>query len=111
MNAPELKLWDMNDLDQCVGTHPCGEGSGCLFPYFDQDTNVIYVAARGEVTIRYFELVHHEEGYKLFDLYIFNSQSSQKALCSMPKRGLDYMECEIARMYKLLNSTAMVEPV
>jgi len=112
LNAPELKIWEMDNLDRCIITHPCGEGSGCLFPFFDPDTNVLYVAARGEVTIRYFELAHCEESdWKLYDLYIFNSQTSQKALCCMPKRGVEYMECEIMRMYKLLNSTAMVEPV
>ena len=63
------------------------------------------------MTIRYFELVAHDGDYKLYDLYIFNSQTSQKAMCCMPKRGLEFMDCEIMRFYKLLNSTAMVEPV
>ena len=46
LNSPELKVWKMDDLDSCVITHACGEGSGCLFPFFDADSSVLYVAAR-----------------------------------------------------------------
>lgn len=114
LNSPELKFWKMDDLDACVVTHPCGEGSGCLFPFYDADSSVLYVAARGEVTIRYFEIVAAEDGggeAKLYDLFMYNSQTSQKSMCFMPKRGLEYMDCEIMRCYKLLNSSHMVEPV
>ncbi|XP_063722959.1 coronin-1A-like isoform X2 [Symsagittifera roscoffensis] len=112
LQQPELKFWKMDDIDTCVVTHPCGEGSGCLFPFFDTDSSVLYVAARGEVTIRYFEIVVSDDGeVKLYDLFLFNSQTSQKSMCFMPKRGLDFMDCEIMRSYKLLNSSPMVEPV
>ncbi|XP_075243634.1 coronin-6-like isoform X2 [Convolutriloba macropyga] len=115
LNSPEMKFWQMDSLDTCVITHACGEGSGCLFPFFDADSSVVYVAARGEVTIRYFEIVAPEDGaageVKLYDLFMYNSHTSQKSMCFMPKRGLDFMECEIMRCYKLLNSTHMVEPV
>ena len=67
---------------------------------------------QGEVTIRYFEIVVSDDGeVKLYDLFLFNSQTSQKSMCFMPKRGLDFMDCEIMRSYKLLNSSPMVEPV
>ena len=41
---------------------------------------------------------------------MYQSNLPQRGLGSMPKRELDYMNCEVMRFYKL-NSKGMVEPI
>jgi len=74
-------------------------GSGVLFPYFDNDTGLVYVAGKGDGNIRYFEL-EKEQPYAFF-LSEYKSATPQRGLGWLPKRGLNVGECEIGRCYKL----------
>ncbi|KAH0626414.1 hypothetical protein JD844_001380, partial [Phrynosoma platyrhinos] len=73
--------------------------SGVLLPYYDPDTNVVYLTGKGDSSIRYFELTG--EAPFVHYLSIFSSKESQRGGGWMPKRGLDVSKCEIARFYKL----------
>uniref|UniRef100_S4RK86 Uncharacterized protein n=1 Tax=Petromyzon marinus TaxID=7757 RepID=S4RK86_PETMA len=73
--------------------------NGVLIPYYDMDTNIIYLCGKGDCTIRYFE-VTPEPPYVHF-LNLFSSKEPQRGMGFMPKRGLDVNKCEIARFYKL----------
>uniref|UniRef100_A0A8C0HA94 Coronin-6 n=1 Tax=Chelonoidis abingdonii TaxID=106734 RepID=A0A8C0HA94_CHEAB len=73
--------------------------NGALLPFYDPDTNVIYVCGKGDSSIRYFEIT--EEPPYIHFLNTFTSKEPQRGMGWMPKRGLDVSKCEIARFYKL----------
>ncbi len=93
--------------------------NGILFPFYDEDTNVIFLCGKvrikwkiftlilifylqGDSAIRYFE--YTPDAPYIHYLSSYTSSDPQRGIGSMPKRGLNIAGCEIARFYKLLNS-------
>jgi hypothetical protein len=101
----------MDNLDNRVAEQECGEGSGVLFPFFDPDCSIIFLAPKGEGSVRYYEVVGDSNECKLYQLFQYSAKDSQRALCAMPKRGLNTSKCEIMRFFKVFNSSALVEPI
>lgn len=83
--------------------------SGILIPYYDQDTNIVFVAGKGDGNIRYYEITEGEP--YMHYLSEFKSSSPQRGLGWMPKRGLDVTKNEIFRFYKLHATGGMCEPI
>uniref|UniRef100_A0A672P3F2 Coronin, actin binding protein, 1Ca n=1 Tax=Sinocyclocheilus grahami TaxID=75366 RepID=A0A672P3F2_SINGR len=73
--------------------------NGVLLPFYDPDTNVVYLCGKGDSSIRYFEIT--DEAPFVHYLNTFTTKEPQRGMGYMPKRGLDVNKCEIARFYKL----------
>ncbi|CAJ1049308.1 coronin-2B isoform X1 [Xyrichtys novacula] len=83
--------------------------SGLLFPFYDADTHMLYLAGKGDGNIRYFEITT-EKPYLQY-LMEFRSPAPQKGLGVMPKHGLDVGACEVFRFYKLVTLKGLIEPI
>ncbi|XP_054027862.1 coronin-1B [Dryobates pubescens] len=99
MSERQLALWDTENLEEPMGLQELDSSNGALLPFYDPDTNVVYVCGKGDSSIRYFEIT--EEPPYIHFLNTFTSKESQRGMGWMPKRGLDVSKCEIARFYKL----------
>ncbi|KAM9125097.1 coronin-2B isoform 2-T2 [Pangshura tecta] len=83
--------------------------SGLLFPFYDADTHMLYLAGKGDGNIRYYE-ISTEKPYLNY-LMEFRSPAPQKGLGVMPKHGLDVSACEVFRFYKLVTLKGLIEPI
>ncbi len=83
--------------------------TGVLFPYYDHDTRMVYVAGKGDGNVRYYELI--DEAPWAFYLSQFISGAPQRGFGVLPKRGCVTVQCEIFRFYKLHATKDMVEPI
>ncbi|KAL7991917.1 hypothetical protein Chor_016173 [Crotalus horridus] len=90
MSERQLALWDPENLEEPMALQELDSSNGALLPFYDPDTNIIYVC--GKITA--------EAPYIHF-LNTFTSKEPQRGMGWMPKRGLDVNKCEIARFYKL----------
>ncbi|XP_069713388.1 coronin-1B [Phaenicophaeus curvirostris] len=99
MSERQLALWDPENLEEPMGLQELDSSNGTLLPFYDPDTNVVYVCGKGDSSIRYFEIT--EEPPYIHFLNTFTSKEPQRGMGWMPKRGLDVSKCEIARFYKL----------
>lgn len=88
----------MEDIDRA---------SGVLFPFYDPDTEIVYVCGKGDANIRYFEITN--DAPYVHYINTFQSQQSQRGLGYMPKRGCDINKNEITRFFKL--HPTKVEPI
>ncbi|CAB1322035.1 unnamed protein product, partial [Coregonus sp. 'balchen'] len=79
--------------------HEMDTSNGVLLPFYDPDTNVVYLCGKGDSSIRYFEIT--DEAPFVHYLNTFTTKEPQRGMGYMPKRGLDVNKCEIARFYKL----------
>lgn len=94
MYDPEtLEALTMEDLDN---------SNGLLFPFYDEDTNMIYLCGKGDSAIRYFE--YTPESPYIHYLNTHSSSDPQRGMGWMTKRGLNVNNCEISKFYKLHNS-------
>ncbi|XP_016405967.1 coronin-2B-like [Sinocyclocheilus rhinocerous] len=134
-NTRQIALWDQEDLSAPITEEEIDGLSGVLFPFYDADTHMLYLAGKvshspvkqseacrsvayltemvshpqGDGNIRYYE-VSPEKPFLQF-LMEFRSPAPQKGLGVMPKRGVDVSECEIFRFYKLVTLKGLVEPI
>ena len=75
-------------------------------PLFDPDTNMLFLAGKGDTTIMYMEVTDKDpylvEGIR-------HSGEQTKGVCLVPKRALNVMQAEVNRVLQL--TSAMVIPI
>lgn len=52
----QYSIWDQNDLSQPLTTDTIDSSSGVVFPFYDPDTNIVFLAGKGDGNIRYYEV-------------------------------------------------------
>lgn len=105
----EVKIWDTKNLSAPVHVEKIDTAAGVLMPMYDVDTNVIYLCGKGDGNIRTCEFEDKAPYFhKLNDG--FRSTTPLKGVCFVPKRGLDIMKCETARLLKVTNESG-VQPL
>ncbi|XP_001966209.3 coronin-7 isoform X1 [Drosophila ananassae] len=80
--------------------------TGILMPLFDPDTNMLFLAGKGDTTINYVE-VTDKDPYLIEGLRHTGEQT--KGACLVPKRALKVMEAEVNRVLQLTSN--MVIPI
>ncbi|XP_055370712.1 coronin-7 isoform X2 [Condylostylus longicornis] len=80
--------------------------TGILMPLFDPDTNMLFLAGKGDTTINYME-VTDKDPYLIEGLRHTGEQT--KGACLIPKRALKVMEGEVNRILQLTSN--MVIPI
>ncbi|KAL6118238.1 coro2a [Pungitius sinensis] len=108
-NHRQIVLWDPADLSEPLYEEDLDGSAGVLFPFYDPDTHMLYLAGKGDGNIRYYEL-SPDKPYISF-LSEYRSLLPQKGLGVMPKRGLDVRACEVFRFYRLIAVNDLVEPL
>ncbi|EKV06640.1 Actin-binding protein, putative [Penicillium digitatum] len=107
MSDRQLALWDIRAVREPIdGFKTLDSISGVCMPFWDDGTNMLYLAGRGDGNIRYFEL----ENDKFEFLSEHKSADPQRGVAFMPKRGVNMHENEVARAYKTV-SDQYIEPV
>ena len=53
----EWKMWDLRNLAKPIAHDALDQSSGTLLPFFDPDTNMLYLAGKGDGNIRYYEVM------------------------------------------------------
>ncbi|KAF3695807.1 Coronin-1C Coronin-3 [Channa argus] len=99
MSERQLALWNTQNMEEPMTVNEMDTSNGVLLPFYDPDTNVVYLCGKGDSSIRYFEIT--DEAPYVHFLNTFASKEPQRGMGYMPKRGLDVNKCEIARFYKL----------
>mgnify|MGYP002712298191 CR=1 FL=1 len=103
----QYSIWDPSNLDKPIHSENIDTASGILMPFYDDDTNMLYLAGKGDGNIRYYELV--DEAPYIYYLTEFKSNSPQRGMGFFPKLGMDLSSCEIARFLKVTANA--VEPI
>lgn len=101
----EINIWDIRMLedteDVCepLNNLAVDPGTGALFPFFDPGCQMLYVAGKGDGSIRYFE-ASAEDPYLHF-IDVFSSTTAQKGVEFLPKRVCDVSKHEVGRCMKV----------
>jgi len=103
----EFCIWDPKDMTKPLVRNSIDSASGLLLPFYDSDTNILYLGGKGDGNIRYYEVV--DEAPYIHYLTEFKSNTPQRGLCMVPKRCMNVNDCEIARMLKV--GVKSVEPI
>ncbi|CAD5214810.1 unnamed protein product [Bursaphelenchus okinawaensis] len=87
------------NLSQPLIEEEIDTSNGVLFPYYDEDSSIMYVAGKGGSAILYYEI--NDDPPYVHYINTYSTNEPQRGIGFMPKRGLNHKENEIARMYKV----------
>lgn len=51
----QLRLWDLRKPEKHVKSVDVDRGMGVMFPFYDADTRLLFLAAKGDSSVKYFE--------------------------------------------------------
>jgi len=103
----QYSLWDPRSMKAPVQQENIDTAAGIIMPFYDNDTNVLFLAGKGDGNVRYYELV--DEAPYIYFLSEFKSATPQRGMGWTPKLSMDLGSCEIARLLKL--TATAVEPI
>ncbi|XP_012141372.1 coronin isoform X2 [Megachile rotundata] len=102
----QIYIRDLRHLNEPVKTLELDCSTGILMPLFDPDTNMLFLAGKGDTTIMYMEVMDKDpflvEGIR-------HSGEQTKGVCLVPKRALNVMQAEVNRLLQLTSN--MVIPI
>ncbi|XP_034944036.1 coronin-7 isoform X2 [Chelonus insularis] len=102
----QVYIRDLRNLNDPVKTLELDCSTGILMPLFDPDTNMLFLAGKGDTTILYMEVTDKDpflvEGIR-------HSGEQTKGVCLVPKRALNVMQAEVNRVLQLTSN--MVIPI
>ncbi|XP_054002829.1 coronin-7 isoform X2 [Hylaeus anthracinus] len=102
----QVYIRDLRHLKEPVKTLELDCSTGILMPLFDPDTNMLFLAGKGDTTIIYMEVMDKDpflvEGIR-------HSGEQTKGVCLVPKRALNVMQAEVNRLLQLTSN--MVIPI
>lgn len=97
-------MFDTRDLSQPLIKKRLDDYAGVPFPFYDEDSRLVYIAGKGESAISFFQ--YNPESPNLIDyLHAFKGKEPQKGFSMMPKRFLDVMTCEVMKGVRLTAKT------
>jgi coronin-1B/1C/6 len=103
----QFKIWDPRKLAKEIASADIDQAAGVLMPFYDEDTNLLYLTGKGDGNVRYYEIVN-DEPWQFF-ISEYRSTTPCRGMAMLPKRICDVMKCEVTRMLKL--GTNNVEPL
>lgn len=80
--------------------------SGVCMPFWDDGTQCLYLAGKGDGNIRYYE--YQNDKFEFLSEY--KSGDPQRGLAFLPRRGINVHENEVMRAYKTINDS-YIEPI
>lgn len=106
-SARLIQIWDPKKTDKPLHEQEIDQSAGVFMCNYDPDNSILYLAGKGDSSIKYFEIV--DEAPYFHFLSEFRNSSSQKGIGWVPKYACDTKKCEIARALRLLRDA--VQPV
>jgi len=98
----QFAVWDSNDLSKPLAMTSLDNSTGVFDMFYDNDTGLLYVAGKGDGSIKVYEFDEKTPYYR--ELTTIQSDISQRSTAWLPKRACDLMGVEIARLLKLSNN-------
>lgn len=103
----QFKIWDPRNTSKALKSLDVDQAAGVIMPFYDPDTQLLYLAGKGDGNVRFYEIVNTEPF--VYPVSDHRSSVSAKGMAWVPKRGLNIMANETARLLKL--TTNAVEPL
>jgi len=104
----EYKVYDPRKFETALCVTNLDAAAGVIMPFYDEDSDILFMAGKGDGQIRYYEILPEEEPKNIVQyLSQFSSNNPTNAACSIPRRSCNVGETEIIRIYKISQGTVV----
>lgn len=100
----QVIIRDIRNFDKIEKALELDCSTGILMPLYDPDTNMLFLAGKGDITISYLEVTDRDP-YFIEGLRHTGEQT--KGACLVPKRALRVMDGEVNRVLQLTSNTVI----
>jgi len=100
-------IFDSKNLSTpLVGPVNIDNSAGQIMPFYDEDSELLFLAGKGDGNIRYYEIEQSGSGGKpeVFFVSQYASNDPTAAIGSMPKRGCDVTTNEIVKLFRVVGT-------
>jgi len=98
----EFKVFDTKKMDTPLTVQNLDNSAGIIMPFYDEDSDLMFLAGKGDGAIRYYEVVPGETAEKVIEpVNALKSNDPTAAACALPRRSCDVNVNEIIRIYKV----------
>ncbi|XP_067943788.1 coronin-7-like isoform X2 [Watersipora subatra] len=104
----EVMVYDLRNLSDSLSTVQIDNSNGTLIPLFDNDTNMLYLAGKGDNNVRFMECSGKMPYVALAACDPLPIQL--KGACLIPKQAVDVMKGEVNRMLALSKDSVVPVP-
>ncbi|CAH2239946.1 jg3377 [Pararge aegeria aegeria] len=106
----QYAVWDQHDLSKPLLCETIDSSSGVVFPYYDYDTNMVYLAGKGDGNIRYYEVVDEPPYVHFLNQFLSgNPQVQVTEKCQKTSANQNTKFHQLQRMFG--KQTGETEPV
>uniref|UniRef100_A0A0N5A9P4 Coronin n=1 Tax=Syphacia muris TaxID=451379 RepID=A0A0N5A9P4_9BILA len=105
----QIAMYNSRELGVPIAVVDVDSAAGLLLPVVDNDLNLLFIAGKGDASIRFYEVTDNPPY-----LSYLNDSSGHKpytAVCAMPKRGLNVKECEIMKLFLVDAEHLVMKPL
>jgi len=106
-NEREIAIYDPRNLTKRLHSLPIDNSPSSPLPIYDDDTNIVIIAGKGDGNLRFYEIV--DEPPFVYFANEYKSNVPQSGIAKLPKTKVNVMKCEVLRILKL--STNSVIPI
>ncbi|KAM0334320.1 hypothetical protein ACHAQA_001344 [Verticillium albo-atrum] len=106
MSERQIALWEPGRDEPIGGFTMLDSISGVCMPFWDDGSNCLYLAGKGDGNIRYFE--YQNDKFEFLSEY--KSLEPQRGIAFVPRRGINVHDNEVMRAYKTVNDS-YIEPI
>eukprot|EP00999_Lentomonas_sp_LEN2_P002536 NODE_41_length_2867_cov_51.688686_g25_i0.p1 GENE.NODE_41_length_2867_cov_51.688686_g25_i0~~NODE_41_length_2867_cov_51.688686_g25_i0.p1 ORF type:complete len:948 (+),score=188.13 NODE_41_length_2867_cov_51.688686_g25_i0:110-2845(+) len=103
----EYCMWDSRNLGSPLVREQLDSSTGVLLPLFDQDSNMLFIAGKGDVSVQWWEIQPEKKPFFQWAGSPSTSKEQQKGVAMVPKRGVNVMDCEVNRLMKLTKDSVI----
>jgi hypothetical protein len=95
-------IYDVKNLSAPL-LGPCNldNQAGMIMPFYDEDSDLIFLPAKGDGAIRYYEFEDKGDKPEVHFCSQYSSNDPTAAIGAMPKRGVDVNTCEIMKLFRV----------
>ena len=96
---------DLRNISVPLTTKTLDASAGTIIPLYDPDTNMCFLAGKGDRNVQFIELT---DKAPFINLELNHTGSEQtKGACLVPKRAMNVMQGEVNRVLQLGNSSVV----
>jgi len=98
----EFKVFDLKNMEKEIFSSNVDNSAGIIMPFYDEDSDLLFLAGKGDGLIRYYEVVPGAPGPQIIEpITAFKSNDPTAAACMLPRRSCDVSINEVIRIYKI----------
>jgi len=96
----EYVIHDPRKFEEQLSRVGIDQAAGVLMPFYDEDTEILFLAGKGDGNLRYYEVELEGPAPMIHFISQYSSNEPSAGCGMMPKRGCDVNTNEIVRLYK-----------